>query len=138
MANKLYPFGREAFLTGGANWDVDDFRVILLTSGYTYSAAHSFLNEVAGGAVRVATSGALVTNTSLNDGTADANDVTFTAVTQGSTITQFIIYRHTGTEATSRLIGHFDTSSAGAINLATNGGDITIQWDNGPNRIFTL
>jgi ApbE superfamily uncharacterized protein (UPF0280 family) len=134
MANLIYDSGREAFLNGDIDFTNDDIRVILLSSGYTFSSAHDFLNDVAGGGVRVATSSAL-TGKSSTAGVADAADVTFTAVS-GSQVTQFIIYQHTGTESTSRLIAYFDTATN--LPITPNGGDITIQWDNGANKIFKL
>jgi ApbE superfamily uncharacterized protein (UPF0280 family) len=86
------------------------------------------------GGNRVATSAALTGKTSTA-GVADAADITFTAVT-GSAVTQFVIYRHTGTESTSNLIAYFDTATN--LPITPNGGDITIQWDSGANKIFKL
>lgn len=133
MANLIFDSAREAFLNGQINWTSDDFRVILLSSGYTFSAAHDFLNDVLAGN-RVATSASLTSKTTTA-GVADAADVTFTAVT-GSQVTQFVIYRHTGTESTSHLVAYFDTATN--LPITPNGGDITIQWDNGANKIFKL
>jgi hypothetical protein len=66
----------------------------------------------------------------------DGDDVTFTAVAGGATINYLVIYQDTGTPGTSRLIACIDTATG--IPLSTNGGDITIQWDNGANKIFKL
>lgn len=134
MANLIYDSAREAFLNGDIDWTNDDIRVILLSSGYTFSSAHDFLNDVAGGAVRVATSAA-ITGKSSAAGVADAANTLFTAVS-GSQITQFLIYQHTGVESTSRLIAYFD--SATNLPITPNGGDITVQWDDGANKIFKL
>jgi hypothetical protein len=133
MANLIFDSAREAFLNGGINWTSDDFRVVLISSGYTFSSAHDFLNDIVGGN-RVATSTSLTGKTSTA-GVADAADITFTAVT-GSAVTQFVIYRHTGTESTSNLIAYFDTATN--LPITPNGGDITIQWDSGANKIFKL
>jgi ApbE superfamily uncharacterized protein (UPF0280 family) len=84
--------------------------------------------------VRVATSAAL-TGKSSTAGVADASNTTFPAVS-GPQITQFVIYQHTGTESTSRLIAYFN--SATNLPITPNGGDITIQWDDGANKIFKL
>jgi len=133
MANKLYPKGREAFLAGDLDWDANNIKVVLVTSGYTYSDAHQYLSSIAGGN-RVATSGNLASKT-VTEGVADAADVTFSAVS-GSQVTQFVIYQDSGVEGTSRLIAHIDTASG--LPLTPNGGDITITWDNGNNKIFKL
>lgn len=135
MANAMYGKGREALGAGDLDWDANDWRLILLSSGYTVSInTHDFLDDVAGGAVRVATSDALASKTNTL-GTLDAADKTFVAVT-GSTVTQMIAYKHTGTESTSNLFLYWDTATG--LSLVPNGGDVTAQWDNGTNKIVTI
>ena len=135
MANALYNKGREGFLDGNIDWDTDDIRCILIdTADYTVDlATHDNLDDVPGDA-RVATSGALTSKT-VTDGVADAADVTLSSVT-GDTCEAIVIYKHTGTESTSRLIAYID--SATGLPVTPNGGDITIQWDAGANKIFKL
>lgn len=136
MASGLYDKGREGFLDGSIDWDTDDVRAILVDTGaYTVNlTTHDFLDDVPGGA-RIAVSAALAGKT-VTSGVADANDVTFTAVT-GASIEAIVIYKHTGTDATSRLIAYIDSASSG-LPVTPNGGDITIQWDSGANKIFKL
>jgi hypothetical protein len=131
MANTLYDKGREAFLAGNADWDANTIKVSLLSASYTFSQAHDFFDDISG---VVATSSALGSKTTT-DGVADAADVTFSAVS-GSQVTQFIIWADTGVPGTSRLLVYFD--SATNLPVTPNGGDITIQWDNGANKIFKL
>lgn len=135
MANALYDKGREAFLNGDIDWLNDDIRIILVdTADYTVNlATHDFLDDVPA-AARVAVSSSLTGKTSTN-GVADASDVTFSSVT-GDPSEAIIIYQHTGTESTSRLIAYIDTATG--LPVTPNGGDITVQWDNGTNRIFKL
>lgn len=135
MANALYDHGREGFLDGSIDWDTDDIRVILVdTADYTVNlATHDNLDDIPA-AARVATSGAL-TGKTVAAGVADADDVTFSSVT-GDPSEALVIYKHTGTESTSRLIGYID--SATGLPVTPNGGDITVQWDNGANKIFKL
>lgn len=136
MASALYDKGREGFLDGSIDWDTDDIRAILVDTGaYTVdTAAHDMLDDVAAGA-RISVSSALGSKT-VTAGVADAADVTFTAVT-GASVEAIVLYKHTGTESTSRLICYIDTASSG-LPVTPNGGDITIQWDNGANKIFKL
>jgi len=47
-----------------------------------------------------------------------------------------VIYKDTGVDGTSPLIAYVDTITG--FPLATNGGDITVQWDNGTYKIFSL
>jgi hypothetical protein len=124
-------------LTGGLDWSSDDIRVILCDSGYVFDPTDDFLDDVAGGA-RLATSGSL-TGKTATDGVADADDVTFPTVLAGDTVTSLIVYKHTGTEATSDLILYMDETAAGAvINRLTDGNDIVVRWSNSATKIFKL
>lgn len=135
MANALYDKGRQGFLDGSIDWDTDDIRIILIDAAdYTVNlSTHDNLDDVAAGA-RVAVSGALASKT-VTDGVADAADVTLSAVT-GDPSEAIIIYKHTGTESTSRLIAYIDTATG--LPVTPSGGDIIVQWDSGANKIFKL
>lgn len=135
MANALYDKGREGFLDGSIDWDTDDIRIILVdVADYTVNlATHDNLDDVPAGA-RVATSGALSGKTKT-DGVADADDVTLSSVT-GDPSEAIVIYKHTGTESTSRLIAYIDTATG--LPVTPNGGNIVVQWDSGANKIFKL
>lgn len=135
MANALYDYGRESFLTGSINWASDSIKVVLVDTGaYTPNlATHQFLSDVPVGA-RIATSGALSGKTTTA-GVADASDVTFSSVT-GTSCEALVIYKDTGVAGTSILIAYIDTATG--LPVTPNGGDITVVWDNGTNRIFKL
>lgn len=137
MAASLYDAGRNAFAQGGIVWKASGgstIKCVLLTSAYTVNlSTHANLSDITAGTV--ATSAAL-TLIDSSAGVCDANDVTFSAVTSGSTVTHFVLYKDTGTPSTSTLISHHD--SATGLPVTTNGGDITITWDNGANKIFKL
>lgn len=135
MANALYDKGREGFLDGSIDWDTNDTRIILIDEAddtIDLSVDDNLDDRAA--LSRVATSSAMGTKTVTN-GVADAADVTLTAVT-GDQAESIDIYRHTGNEATSRLICNIDTATGLAV--TPNGGDITVAWDNGANKIFKL
>lgn len=135
MANALYDKARQRFLEGQINWLTDTIKVYLIDNP-TYSpqlATHEFLSDVALSA-RVAGPVTLA-NKSTAGGAADANDVTFTSVS-GSQLEYILIYKDTGTEATSPLIALIDT--ANGLPITPNGGDIIVTWDNGTNKIFKL
>ncbi len=134
MANALYDKGRQKFLEGSIDWLNDTIKVILVDAAdYTFSQTHEFLSDVLA-AARVATSGALTGKTS-GSGIADAADVTFSAVS-GDPSEALILYKDTGVEATSPLIAYID--SATGLPVTPNGGDITVQWDDGANKLFKL
>lgn len=137
MANALYTTFKNNLLTQAAtqvDFDADDIRAILVDNGaYTVNlGTHDFLDDVPGGA-RIAT--AALAGESVTTNVFDANDVTFSAVS-GASIESIVIYKHTGTESTSRLIAYIDTATN--LPVTPNGGDITVAWDNGANKIFAL
>lgn len=135
MANALYAKGRQGFLEGAVAWLTDNIKVLLVDAAdYTVNlATDDFKDDIAGAAI-VATSGNLASKTST-DGVADAADFTFTAVT-GDPSEALVIFKDTGTASTSRLLAYIDTATN--LPITPNGGDITVQWDNGSNKIFKL
>lgn len=135
MANTLYDKGRERFLTGALNWASDTIKVFLIDTGnYTPNfSTHEYLSDVSGSS-RVAGPVTLTSKTT-SGGAADAADITFSSVS-GASIEVILIYKDTGTEATSPLIAYIDTATG--LPITPNGGDIIVTWDNGANRIFKL
>ena len=135
MANALYDAGREAFLDGTISWSSDNIKVVLVDAAdYTVNlATHTALSD-SPAAGRVATSANLTSKT-VTAGVADAADVTLSAVS-GDQSEALVIYKDTGVESTSTLIAYIDTATN--LPVTPNGGDITIQWDSGANKIFKL
>jgi len=134
MANSVYPKGKKAILDGDVDFLTDTIKIVLCTSGYTYSTSHDFLDDISAGN-RVATSSALASKTTT-DGAFDAADVTFTALT-GSTVARWVLFKDTGTESTSALIAYFDTvSGGGALSFTPSGGNFTLSF--GASGIFTI
>jgi hypothetical protein len=134
MANVLYDPGRDAFLNGDIDYTNDTIRVYLVdTDDYTFSAAHQYLSQVDAGA-RVAY--AALAGKSTSAGVADASDTVLSSVT-GDECEALVLVKWTGDAATSPLIGYIDTAAAG-LPVTPNGGDITITWDDGANKIFKL
>lgn len=134
MANALYDAGRNAFLLGDIDWVADTIGCYLLDADYTPNlTTHDFLDDVAAGA-RVSTVN--LASKTASAGIADAADATFTAVTNATAVTQILIYKNTGTASTSALIALIDTATG--LPVTPNGGDITVVWDSGTNKIFKL
>jgi hypothetical protein len=134
MANGMYVKGLEALMKAEIDLIDDTIKVVLVdTADYTVDlATHDFFNDVAAGA-RVAT--ATLGTKSVTGGAFDAADVTFSAVT-GDPSEALIIYKDTGTESTSALIMYIDTATG--LGVTPNGGDITVTWDSGTNKIFKI
>lgn len=134
MANALYDKGREGFLDGSIDWDTDDIRVALVESTYTFSAAHDFMDDL--GTNDNGRSAALGSKT-VTSGVADAADTTITA-TAALACNALVIFKHTGSDATARLIAYIDTPTSGLPFTPSAFQVVNITWDNGANKIFKL
>jgi hypothetical protein len=132
MANALYDKGREGILDGTIAVSSSNIKCLFATSSYTVNlSTHQFVSDLTNIVVR---SGNFASKTETG-GVFDAADITFTAVT-GSACAFIIGYYDTGTDSTARLIFYIDTATG--LPVTPNGGDITISWDNGSNKIFKL
>lgn len=134
MANALYDAGRNSFLTGAINFTSDTIKMALVSSSYTPNlSTHDFWNDVSANVV--GTPQTLTTKTATA-GVADCDDVTFTAVAGGSTVAYLVLYKDTGSSATSNLIACYDTATG--LPITTSGADITIRIDSGSSKLFKL
>lgn len=136
MANTLYPKAKEAFLRGEIDLTADSIKVVLvkISGGYTYNANHDFYDDLVPGS-NVVGSPQTLSGITVTNGVLDATDVTFSSVT-GAAVGAVVIYKDTGASGTSSLIAYYDTATG--IPVTPNGGNITISWDNGANKIFAL
>ena len=135
MANAMYELGRDHFLNGDVDWTGANMKVTLVDGAdYTLNITtdEDYADVTAGG--RVATSGNMTCTSAL--GVADASDVTYSTVT-GDESEYLVIWYDSTVEATSWLLVNLDNSNTG-IPVTPNGSDITVQWDDGANKIFKL
>lgn len=126
MADVLYPAYKEAILTGGLNLTSSDIRVALIKSTYTYNSAHDFMDDITAGNEN-GRSAALGSKT-VALGVFDAADTTVTA-TDATECDAIIVFYHTGSDATARLIAYIDyppftPSASQVINIVFNGSGI--------------
>lgn len=134
MANALYTKAKEKMLSGAINFTSDTIKVALVSNAYPQDlTVDEFYSSIS---AYVLDTDVTLTSKSVTGGVFDAADVTWLAVTAGATSEAVVIYKDTGTPATSPLIAYIDTITG--FPLTTNGGDITVQWDNGSYRIFSL
>ena len=141
MANALYDNAKASLKLGFISWLDDSFAVALVNTGldYGYQVLPSDirLSDIPRSAI-VAT--APLENTAIIDGAASADDVCFKYVTssiKGEVVSAMVIYKDTGDVETSTLVAYIDTVF-GSFPLVPNGGDITISWGIGPNKIFFI
>lgn len=134
MANAWYRKGAEKVLLAQVNFDTDTIKARLVKNTYAQNlSTDEFISSVT--AITGSTDQTL-SNTSVTAGVFDADDITFTAVPAGETSEGVVIYKDTGVEGTSPLLMYIDTITG--FPLATNGGNVVIQWDNGAYKIVSL
>jgi hypothetical protein len=135
MANAIFPKGRQNFLEADIDWLVDDIKVMLVKSGYTYDSADEFVLDTTPASNDNGRSANLGGKTST-DGVADASDASLTA-TAATACNALILFKDTGSDATALLIAYIDTATGLPFTPAA-GGTVNIVWDNGANKIFKL
>jgi hypothetical protein len=134
MANALYGKGKEKLLSGSIDLTTATIKAAILSSAYTPNlSTDEFWSTIL---ANLLNSQQTLGTKTVTLGVFDAADITFTAVTSGSTAKAIVLYKDTGSNATSPLIAYIDTITG--FPLATNGGDIQIIWDSGANKIFAL
>jgi hypothetical protein len=134
MANTLYDLGRQGILDGTISMSSGSIKALLATSGYTpNTSTDEYVSNVGSGNIVVRS--AAFTSKTYSAGVFNAAGVTFSAVT-GSAASYIILYSDTGTDSTSRLVCIIDTATG--LPVTPNGGDITVTWDTGANKIFKL
>lgn len=134
MSNALYDPGREGILDESIGMSTGDIRAMLVLSSYTFSAAHKFLADL--GAVDNGRSAALGSKT-FTSGVFDAADTSLTA-TAATASKALVLFKHTGADATARVVAYVDTPTAGLPFTPAAGQTVNVAWDNGANKIFKL
>lgn len=139
MANGLYQHGVKHFALGDIVWKAaggSDVRTGLVdTADYTVDLANHEFRDAAGLAAGIEeTSGAMTKVDAAQDGVVDANDVVFVA-TAGDTCEGILVWRNVGTAATDLLLFWWDTVTGMPVTL---GGDVTVAWDSGANKIAKI
>jgi len=137
--NAIYPLWKQEIMKGTANNVLNGAEgaatgvfAALVTSAYTYSAAHQFYSSLAG---VTGTPQEILTKTQAT-GIFDGTDLTYTAVAGGSTCNAIVLYRSNGgANTTWPLIAYLDTNITN-LPVITNGGNITIAWN--ATGIFAL
>jgi hypothetical protein len=142
MENGLYKSGRTAFATGNIKWRAlggDTIRCLLVTRAYTPDLKkHQTLSDIPV-AARLGKDGNTEPETfpqltllSPEDGICDANDVDFGMIPSGNEIKGVVLYKDDAKNKGTVLIAFV------GVNFITNGTQVIIGWDGGPDKIFRL
>jgi hypothetical protein len=130
MASAHYNLALQNYTTAGINLSSDTIKVRLQrTSAYTFNATHTTMTSIGTGVGTDPTLG----SKSLVDGTFDAADAAWTAVTAGAAIDCLIIYKFVTNDAGSTPLAYID-----GFSVTPNGGDITAVWQGTTPFIFKI
>ena len=134
MTNALYAKGKEKFLSGAINLISGTIKVSLVKNTYPQNlATDEFYTDIS---AYVLSTNQTLGGKSVTGGVFDGGDVTYPAVTAGDTSEGVVIWLDTGVAATSPVLIYIDTITG--FPLLTNGGDISVQWDNGAYKIYAM
>jgi hypothetical protein len=130
----MYGLGREGYLeaTIGDSLSIT-LALSLFTTAYTPNLTTDQYYSTPVGAVSPTAGPVTLTSVTGSLGTLSAANLTFTSVS-GSASAYLVLFKNTGTNSTSPLIGIIDTATG--LPVTPNGGNITVAWASG--QVFTL
>lgn len=110
------------------DWDTNTIKGVLCTATYTPDLdGDVYLTDIPSGAKIVS---ATVTGITIDDGRVKVSGtITFTPSTTGDIITQLVIYKDTGSAATSPLAVYFDTFTSGIPVTTASGTGIDFNFN---------
>jgi hypothetical protein len=134
---------RQAWVDKNISWTADDVRVVLIqttgTGSVTPSSSWTTLADITSGARVFVSSGQTPTslaNKTNVSGVMDADDFTCKSVFGNAAGAVALIQFNAGTPEASRVLIVID--SGPGLPVTPNGGDITLQWNNGTNKIAKI
>jgi len=155
MANTLYDFGRELFLSGSLSWATapivmsfacntsNSGQITASTAGTAYKAnAATWGLGAATGSNQLGSASSVLTGMLWGSGNAGANDQTIYSVTAGgaTATVNVIVLWGSGTYGgiVNPLVAYIDTAASG-LPITPNGGNITVSWSrSGPGGIAQI
>jgi len=125
MANALFIETKQALLAGGANVDVQSGMAAALIdhaddTPNPGAGGDDFWDDILAAAVVAEVA---LTGETLTDNVFDADDAVFASVI-GDPAESYLVWKDTGTDATSRLFAFFDTLTG--LPVTPGGGNITV------------
>lgn len=140
----FFDAGRQAFLEGGIAWLTDNIRIMLVDtaihnpnlSSDVYFGDVATLARIGNSSGHTRADMPLLAGKTSTDGVADAGTVTFLTVAAGAALGALVLFKDTGADGTSPLIAKLDTGVG--LPVTPNGGNITVAFDTGVNKIFVL
>ena len=146
MANLIFTNATKIIGDGTIDWDngAHTYRALLCTSSYTPDVdldiyVSDIDNELSGGsyARKDLANRAVTKDTGTNASWYEADNLTYTGLTNGQTATQALIYKFVTNDADSPLIAKVDINTGTGVVMT---GDVEIKWNSETTngRIFTV
>lgn len=135
MVNRFYLNAEDKMKDGSIDWVNDNIKAMFVnTQIYNFDAcAHCVLSDIPLSArVDIAVS---LTNKRFVFDAADADDLRFEYLI-GAMVGALVLYKDSGEDDTSDLITYI--GNCFGMPFLPNGGSVTITWDRGLRKIFTL
>jgi hypothetical protein len=136
MASGSYNIGKERILKDTINLTTDTLKVMLVGTSYTFDPDHQFVSTSGVSSNEVAPTNYVRKTVTVTITRQDSNDRAVVVISQptwtalggasNATIKGAILFKDTGSDATSPLISFHELSPT---TLATNGSDFTITFD---------
>ncbi len=140
MANVLTNTGREGFLVASQGWKAGSLPgtwVPYIVGSFAPAPADLvFLSDIPIAAWRAR--GTYLTTKTTASGIADADDTTLVGVgSAGSATAVYVVLVNETAASNTSLVGAVIDTATG-LPFLPNGGDVSVAWDNGANKIFKL
>lgn len=136
----LYATALTDFTNGTHDWDSasQTYKVMLLTTGYTFSHSHVFVSDISAyelngtnytpgfssASRKILTNRTDTTDTINGYSYLDCDDITYSQINAG-TIGSAIVYRHLTSDANSKLVLQI---TGGPLPYLSHGGDVGFRW----------
>lgn len=134
MAARLYDKGKENLLGGSIDLRSKTIVALLVTAAYVPNTSSDETRAAIPSSAVIAE--ATLTSKQLLNGVFDADDTIFPDVVGAYPITQIVIIQDHQIYTQAKLIALID--DVPQFPVVPDGSGITIQWDNGANKIFKL
>jgi len=136
MSNFIYSYAKKLILDGDIDFINDSIKAVIVNSGYTANQAlHQFKSDI--GSSNIESTSSNFTNKSTTAGVFDASDLLIENY-NGNAFSYILVYKDTGNDSTSPLILYIDTAEGLPFQGVNATANITIEWSNTVQKIFSL
>lgn len=134
--NVLFSKGREGILDTTITM-TGDVRAMLVRSAYTFDDTDVYISDIEVGGTKDNGRTATLASKTYTSGVFNAAVTSLVALAAVAS-NAIIIFQHTGSDATARLIAYIDTPVSGLPCTPAVGQTVNITWDTAANKIFKL